>query len=291
MQKLLNLSINLNKIIIITGQTGCGKSRYALEIAKTIGGIIINSDAMQVYKEAPILSASPENFDGIEHKLYNIIDGNYDFSVKTWINMAVKEVENAFLNNLTPIIVGGSPMYNRILVDGINDVPDIPDNIKNLQITKEEAYQKLIIIDPLSRDIDKNNTNRVIRAYKVFLATGRSIYDFHRDSKVKFLEKYQLQKIIIKVSSENLKQNCQNRFKKMIERGAIEEVIKLYAKKYSSNMNIFKTIGVREIKQYLKSEISLEKAIDLSVMHTLQYAKKQATWFNNKFYDFENIIL
>lgn len=277
----------MNKVIVITGQTACGKSKYAIDLAKKNNGVIINSDAMQVYKETSILSSCPINYDGIPHKLYGIIHGSEEFSVKHWINLVTLEIEKAISQNLIPIIVGGSPMYNRILVDGINDIPDIPEEIRSLRLNNAQIYEELIKIDPLSKNIDKNNTHRILRAYQVFLATGKSIYDFHSNTKISPLAKYDLEKIIIKIPKEQLYKNCQIRFQGMIEKGAINEVKQLYEKKYPENLNIFKTIGVREIKSYLDGAIPIEKAIELSVTHTKQYAKKQATWFNNKFLDFK----
>ena len=132
LKKLIKILFNIwvNKVVIITGQTASGKSDYALDLALKIGGHIINSDAMQVYKETPILSSSPTEYKEI-HRLYNIISGNESFSIKQWVDLVLKEIEKSIIKNLTPIIVGGSPMYNRLLIDGIDEVPDISDETKN----------------------------------------------------------------------------------------------------------------------------------------------------------------
>lgn len=281
-----------NNIIIITGQTACGKSDYSLNLAKKIRGIIINSDAMQIYKETPILSASPTKYDNIKHVLYNIISGDKIFCVQEWIFLVKKEIQNAISQNLTPIIVGGSPMYNRILIDGINEIPDISEQIKKQtqNLSNEEIYKELTKIDPLSCNIDKNNTHRLLRAYQVFLQTGLSIYSFYNNPKKSPLAEYNIDKRLIKISKEQLHKNCELRFSKMIESGAIEEVKKLYMNNYPENSMIFKTIGVKEIKQYLDGLISLDEATYLATTKTKQYAKKQATWFNNKFQDFTCIL-
>ena len=176
--------IDQNTPVLIAGQTASGKSHLALEIAEKHGGIIINADAIQVYKNWRILTARPSSVDEakIKHKLYGHIDGATDYSVGTWI----KEVNEILSSNSRPIIVGGTGLYFSALTNGLVDIPEISEKIR-LEADnriKKNGFESLIgeIDEETVKKIDKNNPMRVQRAWEVLRSTGRSLNSWHQET-------------------------------------------------------------------------------------------------------------
>ena len=283
-------TINNSPIIIIAGPTASGKSEFAIDLAKEVSGTIINFDSMQVYKELKILSARPNRHycKIIPHKLYGFLDADFPCSALYWRDMALIKIKESLFKGRTPILVGGTGLYIKSLLDGIDGVPkSLPEyRIKAEKTFKEEGSKKFYDIvksvDPSIADrISANDKQRLIRNYSIWIQTGKTLYDWQNqaNSNKKFFKNfikvrlYPDRKIIRGVISE--------RFYKMVADGAVDEVQALKGKDLS--LPIMKAHGVRELLAFSSGGISFEEAASKTITNIRQYAKRQDTWFNNKY--------
>ena len=280
-----------NLVIVIGGSTASGKSALALELAQEFEGVVINADSMQVYKDTPILSANPtaEEKAKAPHKLYEIYDADKRGNVSEWLTLATKEIRIAWKDKKTPILVGGTGMYIHSLLEGISPIPETKNETRTKvakfleEIGTQELHKKLKEVDPKSANkLSPNDTTRIRRAYEVWLDTGKSISDWHNEKNIKALPEATFFTIKIVPSAQEVDEKCFERFEKMIEKGALEEVKKLKEKNLDLDLPAMKAIGIPELSSYLDGEISLEEAINLGKLRTRQYAKRQRTWFANK---------
>jgi tRNA dimethylallyltransferase len=276
------------KILIISGATASGKSTLALKIAQERNGVIINADAMQLYKELPILSAQPSKDDLklAPHFLYSTLKHNQNSSLAIWLDLAVEQIDLALQNKQLPIIVGGTGLYLSKLIDGINKVPAIDQSITKQirQISdKEELINKLQDLGEEFgglRDLDKQ---RLARRLEVLQQTGKSLSWWQRQPNKIFYPKEYFGHHNIEIPRSELYHNCDGRLASMIENGAINEVENLLKKDLSDDSLITKTIGFLEIKDFLNGKISFEEAKKIASQKTRNYAKRQLTWFRNQF--------
>ena len=277
---------NQSKIILISGPTASGKSKFAVKIAKKIQGEIINSDSMQVYKKLKILTARPNKQEqkNIKHHLYGVVDLNKEFSTGQWLELAIKRIKNIKKKKKIPILVGGTGLYFQSLINGLVKIPEIPLKFRNKirLMSKREGqkkfYKKLLKLDPNIKDkFDPNDTQRSIRAYEIKSYTNISMYDWLTKTKSEFKDSDFL-KLHIETNREKLIERINLRTSDMINEGAANEVKKFLKLKIKKNLSVNKVIGVTELTQYLNREITLEEAKELILIKTRQYAKRQATW-------------
>jgi len=277
---------NQSKIILISGPTASGKSKFAIKIAKKIQGEIINSDSMQVYKKLQILTARPNKQEqkNIKHHLYGVVDLNKKFSTGQWLKLAIKKIKNIKKKKKIPILVGGTGLYFQSLINGLVKIPEIPLKFRNKirLMSKREGqkkfYKKLLKLDPKIKDkFDPNDTQRSIRAYEIKSYTNISMYDWLTKTKSEFKDNDFL-KLHIETKREKLIERIDLRTSDMINGGAVNEVKKFLKLKIKKNQSVNKVIGVAELTQYLNREITLEEAKELILIKTRQYAKRQATW-------------
>jgi tRNA dimethylallyltransferase len=277
---------NQSKIILISGPTASGKSKFAVKIAKKIQGEIINSDSMQVYKKLKILTARPNKQEqkNIKHHLYGVVDLNKKFSTGQWLELATKKIKNIKKKKKVPILVGGTGLYFQSLINGLVKIPEIPLKFRNKirLMSKREGqkrfYKKLLKLDPKIKDkFDPNDTQRSIRAYEIKSYTNISMYDWLTKTRSEFKDNDFL-KLHIETKREMLIERIDLRTSNMINGGAVNEVKKFLKLKIKKNQSVNKVIGVAELTQYLNREITLEEAKELILIKTRQYAKRQATW-------------
>ena len=275
-----------SKIILISGPTASGKSNFAAKIAKKTEGEIINADSMQVYKKLKILTARPNKIEqkNIKHHLYGFVNLNKKFSTGQWLEHAVKKIKNIQKKKKIAILVGGTGLYFQSLINGLVKIPEIPLKFRNkvrLMSKKEgqkKFYKKLLKLDPKIKDkFDPNDTQRSIRAYEIKSYTGISMYDWLTKTKSEFKDSDFL-KIYIETKREKLIERINLRTSDMISSGAINEVKKFLKLKIRKDQSVNKVIGIAELTQYLNQEITLDKAKELILIKTRQYAKRQATW-------------
>jgi tRNA dimethylallyltransferase len=276
------------KILVISGPTASGKSYLANELKNQRHAVIINADSMQVYKELPILSAQPNSQDDCDnYKLYSFLNFYENCSAGIWLKAADKIIKEAFESNKLPIIVGGTGLYLKALLEGIVNIPEVTNDVKKkvqekfLEIGKEKFHEKLTVVDPVSaKKIHRNDAYRMQRAMEVYMQTGKSIASFKGSG-----SPYNAVHISIALDRKTLYQNCDLRFKKMLNIGAEEEVRSLLkkTKEQPGKYNVENTLGYRSLVSYFMDKISLEEAILEASQATRNYAKRQCTWYNNQF--------
>jgi len=275
-----------SKIILISGPTASGKSKFAVKIAKKIEGEIINADSMQVYKTLKILTARPNKIEqkNIKHHLYGIVDLNEKFSTGQWLELAIKKIKSIQKKKKIPILAGGTGLYFQSLINGLVKIPEIPLNFRNKVrlMSKREGqkkfYKKLLKLDPKIKDkFDPNDTQRSIRAYEIKSYTNISMYDWLTKTKSEFKDSDFL-KLYIETKREKLIERINLRTSTMINSGAINEVKKFIKLKIRKDQSVNKVIGIAELTQYLSDKTTLEEAKELISIKTRQYAKRQATW-------------
>ncbi|MBL6858274.1 tRNA (adenosine(37)-N6)-dimethylallyltransferase MiaA [Candidatus Pelagibacter sp.] len=284
-----------SKIILISGPTASGKSNFAIKVAKKVNGEIINADSMQVYKELRVLTARPlkKDYQKIPHHLYGFYSVKKNFSSGMWLKLAIKKIKEIKRRGNIPILVGGTGLYFKALTEGLVKIPKIlmsdREKVRKLQkkLGQDIFYNKLIKLDPLiKKKINKNDIQRSIRAYEVKLFTKKSIINWYKDTK-SFFKKEEFLKLYIEVPKIELNKRILNRSKEMIKDGAIKEV-KRYLKINSTKKNSTnKIIGVSEIMELIKKNITSDQAIELMSIKTRQYAKRQRTWSRKFMHDWQ----
>jgi tRNA dimethylallyltransferase len=177
-------------ILILTGTTCSGKSALALEVAQMRPAVIINADAMQMYRELRVLTARPtiEEEAQAQHELYGVIPATTNGSVKLWLEMVVPLIQKAQAEGKIPLLVGGTGMYLKALIEGINDIPSIPDEVRDAVRNIENIYEALRARDPvMASRLKPGDTQRILRALEVIEATGESLASFQEKPMVKSL--------------------------------------------------------------------------------------------------------
>ena len=298
-EKKLDISLDnfcwQNDAIIIAGPTCVGKSAIAIALAKKINGVILNADSVQVYKNLKILSARPseEEIQDIPHFLYGYVDGSNNFSVADWLfdlKTALKKVQ---LSKKVPIIVGGSGLYINAVINGLSKIPDISEDNKNLSLNKfnEIGFERFMQLNSqIDSEFVKINSDkqRLLRAYSVFLQTEKNMTFWHKQPREGKLEKNILS-IFINSERKLIYKNCDFRFDKMLEKGALAEVENLWKIKIDRSLPISKSLGVKWLLRYLDKSMSYKDAVNLSKRDTRRFVKRQFTWFNHNF--IPNIII
>lgn len=269
--------------ILIAGQTASGKSQLALKIAEKTNRVIVNADAIQVYKNWRILTARPSIADEARanHMLYGHIAAQLEYSVGHWLK-DVQKILNVYAN---PIIVGGTGLYFFSLTNGLIDIPDIPAQIR-LEAKKRiqsDGFESLIEeIDPKTlKKIDKNNPMRVQRAWEVMKATGRGLVSWHNKTPKPILELKNCETILVDGNASFINNRINSRFDKMLENGLLEEASKNFST-WDEKDPSSKAIGAKELMAFLNEDISMEQLKEKVVVATKQYAKRQRTWFRSK---------
>jgi len=272
------------KVLILFGPTASGKSNIALKISANVKATIINSDSIQVYKNLRILTSRPSEEDEkkVEHKLYGIMEGAQNCSVASWLELAKEEIHISWNQNTLPILVGGTGMYLKSLIEGISEIPSIPDSIKLeteeiLENNGLEFLYKTLVESNKHTVINKQDKQRIIRAFNVLRFTGKSIEEWQKVNK-KILEDVDYEIYLPPIEREILYKASEERFDEMFEKGAVEEVRGLLEQNLGVHCSVMKAIGVREIQGYLNNEISEEECVNLSKKNTRNYIKRQLTW-------------
>ena len=275
-----------SKIILISGPTASGKSRFAIQLAKKIKGEIINADSMQVYKELKILSARPDpkKYQNIKHHLYGFHQAKKTFSTGDWVKLANKKIKELRKENKIPILVGGTGLYFKALTDGLVKLPNIParyrGQIRNLhkKLGQKKFYDKLLKLDISCKGkIKPTDTQRAIRAYEVKKFTKKSLYEWFRNTRSNFKNE-DFFKIYIDYPRKDLIDRINIRTENMIKIGAIREVKNFLKLKIKKDKSVLKAIGITEIEEYLSKKKELEEIKEKISIKTRQYAKRQTTW-------------
>ena len=283
------------KLIIVAGPTASGKSALALAIAHARDGTIINADSMQVYRDLRILTARPDDAALAEapHRLDGILDGTELCSAARWAGLAHGEIAAAQAAGRLPIVVGGTGLYLRTLLKGIAAVPEIPDVVREAararhrEIGGEAFRAELAALDPASAaKLPAGDSQRLVRAYEVVTATGRTLGDWQRAG-ADAVPQYDSRQFVILPPRDALYAACDGRLDAMVAAGALDEVAALMARNLGAELPIMKAVGVPELAGFLAGTTDLPGALAAAQQSTRQYAKRQYTWFRHQLADAE----
>jgi tRNA dimethylallyltransferase len=274
----------MNIVALIAGPTASGKSALALSLAERSGGVIVNADSAQVYRDLPILSAAPsaEERARAEHRLYGVRDGAQPCSAAEWAEMAKAEIADLHDSGRVPVLVGGTGLYLRTLLDGIAPVPPIERNVRERvrAQTGEQNRAELERLDPeAAARLNPADRTRTSRALEVVLSTGRTLAEWQERREGGIGKQVTLKPLILLPPREWLYARCDTRFDGMVAAGAVEEAKALLARKLDASFPVMRAIGVREIAALVAGEIDREEMIRRGQQATRNYAKRQYTWF------------
>lgn len=276
------------RAVLIAGPTASGKSALALARARELGGIVINTDAMQVYGGLRIVTARPseEEMAGVEHRLYGFVDPSIRFSTGAWLTAAAEAIDDAEGRPL--IFAGGTGLYFDALERGFAEVPPVPPAVVAKVTAELEGLDAagrgrlLAERDPvMAARLQAPDPQRVARALAVLKATGWSLARFQDSAQRGLLDGFEVDRVVLNPDREVLRQRISARFRAMFEGGAADEVRALLGRNLDPSLPVMKAIGVPEISAWLGGELSPERAIELAVIATRQYAKRQRTWFRS----------
>jgi len=255
-----------------------------LRFAEATGGVVVNADSAQIYRELPILSATPSSDDlnRAEHRLYGIRDGANPCSAADWAELAKAEIANLHGSGRLPILVGGTGLYLRTLLDGIAPVPPIDPGIR-AEVRAAGVSENLAALMPLdpvaATTLNPGDTTRIARALEVVRSTGRTLAQWQEKLEGGIGNAIALRPILLLPPRPWLNQRCDRRFEAMVEKGAVEEVRALLARKLDPQLPVMRAIGVAELGAFIDGNLTMAEAIDLGRRATRRYAKRQYTWF------------
>ena len=276
-------------IYFIVGPTAIGKSSLAIKVAKKFNGQIINVDSIQVYENLNILTSRPNEKEIIEvkHHLYGHIKGSERYNVARWCEEASVIIKNCSKKNIPTVVVGGTGLYVDKLINGLVDIPSIPENYKKqseeLLLNKgiNKFYEIVSEFDSEAlKKINPNDLNRLKRIWEVFMYTKIPMSNWIKNKTKKFLDNPKYLLYLFLPDREKNYERVNKRFVKMIDNGAIEEVKQLLKLNFNKSLPVMRAHGVPEISLYLDKKIVLKECINKGQQVTRNYVKRQHTWWN-----------
>lgn len=275
------------KVALIAGPTASGKSSLAMNVAERAGGVIINADSAQVYRDFRIVTARPSVAEeaALPHRLFGYIDGEEACSAARWASDAKAEIAAAHQDGKPAILVGGTGLYHRTLLEGLAPIPEIEAGIRAeiRALPVAEAYSALEREDPASSArLNAADTSRIARALEVVRSTGRPIGEWHREKTGGIAGDIALTPLVLLPDRDWLYERCDRRFADMFENGAVDEVKALLHRHLDPSLPIMRAIGVPEITAFLYGSMKRDDAVAAAAQATRRYAKRQYTWFANQ---------
>jgi tRNA dimethylallyltransferase len=275
-------------VIVIVGPTCSSKTNLSLKLVQLIPSEIISADSRQIYKSLDVGTAKPSKsqLEKVTHHLIDILDPSENYDASLFEKDAERIIDQIQDKNKIPIVVGGSGLYIKALIDGIFQTADKNEDYrkellqKRKELGNEFLYEELKKVDSVSAEkMLPQNWKRVIRALEVFHTTGEPIWKHHQKQSIEKEKKYLFSQYGLNWDRKFLYEKIDKRVDEMIENGFVDEVKSILNKGYNKNLNSLNTVGYKEIVQYLNGEISFEKAVELIKRNTRHYAKRQMTWF------------
>jgi tRNA dimethylallyltransferase len=275
--------------VLIAGPTASGKSQAALELAARTGGVVINADSMQVYREVPLLTAQPDADARalVPHLLYGHVSAQEVYSVGRWRDDAARVLAEAQAQSRVPIFAGGTGLYFMALTEGLADIPLTPAEIRDEaralldDIGVEALHARLTERDPLTAArLRPSDPQRVLRAYEVFEATGRPLAQWQEIPAAPLLKAARLAAFVLDPPREKLRAHIAQRFEAMLETGALDEARCLVG--LDPSLPAAKLLGLRPLQALAGGSLTRAEALDAAVTATRQFAKRQMTWFRHR---------
>jgi tRNA dimethylallyltransferase len=274
------------KLLVLSGPTGSGKSELAVRIAEEIGAEIVNADSMQVYRGLDIGTAKPsaEELARVPHHLLSIITPDLSFTASDFRREAAAVIADIDSRGKKVVVVGGTGLYIRALLEGLVDSPDGDPELR-LQFADlpgEELLRRLALVDPETASrLHHNDRLRLIRALEVYSQTGRPISAFRSEHAFSG-SYYNPLKMAIRVERQELYRRINLRVDRMLQHGLVAEVAGQLALGYGRELKALRSIGYKEISSFLAEEITLDEAVSLIKRDTRRYSKRQMTWFSKE---------
>jgi len=273
--------------ILIAGPTASGKSCLALRLAEHLGGVVINADSMQVYRELRILTArpGPEEEARVPHALYGFVDAAESYSAGRYAADVDRVLADARRAGRRPIIVGGTGLYFKTLVEGLSPIPAIPEEVRAHwraeAADKGAAHVHGVLTErdaEMARRLAPGDTQRIVRALEVLDATGMSLAEWQRLPRAPVLDLAETIPLVVSVDREELSRRIDWRFLTMVEQGALDEVLQLKTLDLDPTLPLMTALGVRPLLRHHAGELSRDEAIAAGQAETRSYAKRQVTW-------------
>lgn len=289
----------MKNAILIAGPTASGKSALALDLAERSGGIIVNTDSMQGYSVLDVLTARPSAAElaRVPHFLYGHVHPSVAYSTGAWLRDVTKLIDDGTFSERPdgtfserPVIfVGGTGLYFRALAEGISDMPEIPQSIRDRwrHELKEQGAARLhgILLredSAVAMQLKPTDSQRIVRALEVLDASGRSIADWQAARGGPLIDRGSARFLVIEPDRAELVERIEARFDRMLDKGALDEVKRLVALGLDPDLPAMKAIGVRELQAAMAGRLGFPEAIERAKIATRQYAKRQATWFRHQ---------
>jgi tRNA dimethylallyltransferase len=282
------------KAILIAGPTASGKSALALALAERAGGVVINADSMQVYRDLRVITArpTPQEEARVAHRLYGHVDAAESYSVGCWLVEARAALAGAAAMDRLPVVVGGTGLYFKLLTGGLAAVPPIPEEVRaavRSRLAAEGApalHNELVRRDPESAArLHPGDRTRIVRALEVLQATGRSLPEWQQANMPPILDPWSCTKVFLTPERAELRRRIDARFDAMLAAGALEEVRALAGRNLDPLLPAMKAHGVPWFMRHLRGEIGIDAATVQAKADTRRYAKRQFTWFRNQLPD------
>jgi len=277
-------------VLVIGGPTASGKSGLALALAERLGGTVINADSMQVYAELRIVTARPGPGDEARapHRLYGVVPASVRMSAARWRELALAEIAAAQASGRLPVVVGGTGLYLRALMEGLSDIPPIPEDVRaaakdlHARLGGEAFHAELSRRDPAgAAKLFPGDTQRLVRAWEVIEATGRTLGDWQAAGR-ETAPDLDFHTLVVEPPRDRLYAACDARFLIMLEQGALEEVRMLATQGLDEDLPVMKALGVPELLAHLRGQATLAEATARAQQLTRNYAKRQTTWFRHQ---------
>ncbi len=284
--------------LLIAGPTASGKSHYALKRARQSGAVILNADSMQVYQELRVLTARPSEADEalVPHRLYGHVPAREAYSTGKWLRDIAGELKEAQQNQQPVILVGGTGLYFKALLEGLSPVPEIPEQIRERwrraasELSASDLHTQLSEKDPvMAEKLSPTDPQRLVRALEVIEATGRSLAHWQAQTGEPLLRFDDVETVVISRSREDLYSRADQRFEQMLEEGALEEVGKLAAQNLDPGLPAMRALGVPSLMAMQAGTLSREAAVEGAKQQTRNYIKRQLTWLRRNMISWNSI--
>lgn len=278
-------------IAVVAGPTASGKSACALDLAREFDGIIINADSMQVYEELRVVTARPSAQEEslAPHRLYGVMSVAAACSAGHWLDRAAAEIRAAWDDDKLPIVCGGTGLYIKALMEGIAPIPDVAADVRaearrlHGEVGGAAFREKLAVLDADAAErLPAGDSQRLIRAYEIVRATGRTQSDWQAETPVRAV-KARFATLALIPDRAVLYPAIDARFLAMMDAGALDEVRALAAMDLDPALPSVKAVGVRELLAYVRGEREREDAVASAQQASRNYAKRQLTWLRTQF--------
>jgi tRNA dimethylallyltransferase len=293
-----NTTIPLTKVsaILIAGPTASGKSALALRLARAFGGVVINADSMQVYRDLRVVTARPTQEDEVSapHRLFGHVDGAVNYSAGLWLADVSHALDETRREGRLPVFVGGTGLYFKALTQGLSAIPQVPQEVRATVraraagVPVADLHASLMRCDPATAaHLRPTDPQRILRALEVFEATGKSLVSFHGARTAPLLEAKDAFAVFLETDREELKARIDVRFESMLQAGALQEAAGLRERRLDPALPVMRAHGVPHLIAHLNGDLSLAEAARRAKLDTGRYAKRQLTFARHQLASFQ----